>query len=427
MDRKDLETRDQLKARLRYDMDTMEVPARLRPDAIVASLKTADDKPSGDNLIRLPQADRTSAVRRALAFAAMVALIVTGAFFYHGQSEHTFKRAGSGNYHLVKNAESEEELSRAVRDILEKDQTATETVRTEPASDKNVAETQPAANAKQGGESFGDLLDAGLRLLEGFIAIPSESSSAGSSAVNAADASSADIVKSSGNYLFVVTPGINPATGMATEQIKIISAAPADQMQIAATVTLSDGSAGNADEECFDLFVSGSRMIALLHRYSYTLTENAAVDNTVTVAVYFDITDPTSPVRLCTAEQEGRYVFSDLSGGKLRLVTCKSLNDLSAGEDGDLPRLTVDGNVFRPRAEDVCMAINDPEASYLFISESSLTSPFKPESVLAVLGCGSQVTAAEDAFYVTRLFAHPGAADADAVRTLTEIFKEKGD
>ena len=417
MDRKDQATHDQLKAMLHYDLDTLEVPARLQPDAIVASLKASDGRQE-ETLIRLPQTDRTRSVRRALAVAAMIALIVTGAFFYRGQSVHRFDRAVSGNSPLVKNAKSAEELDQAVREILEKDQASAETAYSEPVTDQKTGVTAPAATAKRGDETLGLLFNAGLKLLEGFVAVPSDSVSAGSSAtVNTADATSADIVKSSGNYLYVVTPGVDPATGNATEQIKIISAAPADQMQIVATVTLTDGSRGDADEECFDLFVSGSRMIALLRRYSYTLTERAAMENAVTVAVYYDISDPASPVRICTAEQEGSYVFSDLRGGKLRLVTCKSLSGLSAGENGDLPRLTVDGNVFRPRAEDVCVAINDPEASYLFISESSLAAPFQPESVLAVLGCGSQVIAAENACYVVRSFVQAAGEPDGPVRT----------
>ena len=53
MDRKDQATCDQLKAMLHYDLEMIEVPERLQPDAIVASLKTADDSQQNDNLIRL--------------------------------------------------------------------------------------------------------------------------------------------------------------------------------------------------------------------------------------------------------------------------------------------------------------------------------------------------------------------------------------
>ncbi|MBR2730505.1 MAG: beta-propeller domain-containing protein [Clostridia bacterium] len=418
MDRKDQATCDQLKAMLHYDLEMIEVPERLQPDAIVASLKTADDSQQNDNLIRLPQKERTAVVRRALAIAAMIALIVTGAFLYRGRSVQQFERATSGNAPLVRNAKNEEELDRAVREILEKDQTASVASQTEAVTKNKPAETAPAAPAKKGDDALGLLVNAGLKLLEGFVAVPSDQYSAGSSApVNTADATAADIVKSSGNYLYVVTPGVNPVTGMATEQIKIISASPADQMQIVSTVTLTDGSSGDMVDECFDLFVSGSRMIALLHHYSYTLTENAAVDSTETLAIYYDISDPNSPVRLCTAAQEGRYVFSDLRGGKLRLVTCKALNGLSAEVNGDLPKLTADGNIFRPRAEDVCVAVNDPEASYLFITETALAAPVKPDSVLAVLGCGSQVTAAENAVYVTRSFVQSAGETDGPART----------
>ncbi|MBQ6267493.1 MAG: beta-propeller domain-containing protein [Clostridia bacterium] len=419
MNQKDQEMQRRIEALLHSDLEKLEVPARLQPDAIVDILKDADNQTENSNLIRLPHTDRTASVRRALAMVAMIALIVTGAFLYRGQSVQQINHASSGNSPLIKNAKNAEELDQAVRDILNnKDQATSATGIVAPDPKKPGAETAPAPTVKRGENVISPLLDAGLKLLEGFVAVPSESLSAGSSAtVNPTDTTAADIVKSSGNYLYVVTPGINPATGMPIEQIRIISAAPADQMQVAATVTLTDGSSGDADEECFDLFVSGNRMIALLHRYAYTLTENAAVDHTQTVAVYYDISDPTSPVRLCAAAQEGSYVFSDLRGGKLRLVTCKALNNLSAGENGDLPQLTVDGNVFRPQAEDVCMAINDPEASYLFISETALASPFKPDSVLAVLGCGSQVQAAENAFYVTRSFVQAAGENDGQVRT----------
>lgn len=414
-------TRDQIKAMLHRDLETLEVPARLQPDAVADLLRETAPEAEPENLIVLPRVDRTASVRRALAVAAMIALIVTGALFFRSHSEHQLKRAESGNYSLIKNADSYEELDRAVRDILEKDQTsdaAKKEAQTVPGTKK-----EPATAATSGrGETLANaLLDAGLKLLEGFVSVPAEAPSPVAPASNAADAAVSDIVKSSGDYLFLVTPGINPATGAATEQIRIVRAAPAGQMQIAATVLLADGGSADTVEECFDLFVSGKRMVALLHRYSYALKDSGAVDQTETVAVFFDISDPAAPKRLSTAVQDGNYVFSDLQNGKLRLGTCKALNGVSAAAGGDLPQLTVDGAAFRPKPGDVCMAINDPEASYLFITELPLAAPYRPASALAVLGCGSRVTAAQNGIYVVRTFAQ--ASDENAAPACTAVYR----
>ena len=69
-------------------------------------------------------------------------------------------------------------------------------------------------------------------------------------------------------------------------------------MQVVSTIVLSDGASASTVDECIEIYLKNNKLIALLNRYSYSLGGTAGYDKISTVAVYYDISDPSSPKNL---------------------------------------------------------------------------------------------------------------------------------
>ncbi len=412
MNKRDKQTLEMLREEFNKQSDSVNVPLKLQKESIVKMLgetEKSNIKDFSDNT----GAEKGNIIylRKLTAIAAMLALIVGCALFMRYESGvRVIPSDYAGrNGTLVKSAESYEEIERTVEKILGKEQT-----------------TQPDKN----GEAAGNASTTAVRVIDKLFNNKSESFKSEAVGIDnlvtegvvAISGVEADIVRNDGNYIYVVASGRNAATGSNAEQIKVVRAVPANEMGVAATIVLSDGSNTAEVDECFEIYLEGNKLIALMNRYSYALAGSTAYDKLSTVAVYYDITDPTAPVKVREHIQDGKYVSSCISDEKLCLVTAKSISAATAGT-GMIPSFSVNGEVNVPKAENIFIAVNDPEASYLFITSTNIADMTDTVECLAVLGSGKTVTCSSDVIMLSRGFVSVDADESGKHRTLTEIYR----
>lgn len=415
MNKRDKQTIEMLREELNKQSDSVNVPLKLQKESIVKMLGETEKSNIRDF------SDNTGAkngniiyLRKLTAIAAMLAIIVGCALFMRYESgvrvipSDYAGRSGT----LVKSAESYEEIERTVEKILGKEQTT-------QADQSNAADGGASTTAVR---VIDKLFNNKADKSESFKSEAIDIDSLVTEGVEAISSFEADIVRNDGTYIYVVTGGKNAATGSTVEQIKVVKAVPANEMGVAATIVLSDGSNAAEVDECFEIYLEGNKLIALMNRYSYALAGSNAYDKLSTVAVYYDITDPTAPVKVREHIQDGKYVSSSVSGEKLCLVTAKSISAASA-EAGMIPSFSINGEVNVPKAENIFIAVNDPEASYLFITSTNIADMADSVECLAVLGSGKTVTCSSDVIMLSRGFVSVDADESGKHKKLTEIYR----
>lgn len=429
MKKKDKQTLDMLRDELAKSSETAKVPLRLQKESIVTMLKN-DDGNKKDFSDKTGTKNNIIVLRRLIAAAAALVIVVAAALVAQSGGVKVIKTDSFYNGYEgaepVQNAKSYEDIEKAVLEILGSKSGETQKDDTSASTEKSDG---TASSTSQ------NVID---RLIEGYNNYVSEANSSGEAAEYTADSSAsgvsqgvvsdgdykADIVKTDGKYLYIVTTGVDSENGRTVEQIKIVKAVPAEEMSVVSTINLTNTSANEVDE-CLEIYLKNGRLIALMSRYSYSMAGSAAYDDISTVAVYYDITDPTVPVKLREHKQDGGYVSSGLYGNQLYLVTTRSISTVSAQleESAVIPSFSVNGESFKLNAEDVFIAVNDPDASFLFITVTDITDLQASVGRLAILGSGKEVYCSAHTIAVARGFVSV-EADGNGVHSkLTEIYR----
>lgn len=424
MKKADKQTLDMLREEFVKSSETAKVPLRLQKESVVTMLKNGGESKDFSSKTGNKR-NNIIVLRRITAAAAVIAVVIMAALYVNSGGVKVIKTdsfyKGYEAMEPVKNAKSYEDIEKAVREIL---------------SSKTAESTKPQTGKPDGDKTTDAVTKVVDRLIEGYSEYiaqanitegtvgyeAEEHSLVGQGVVSNGDFK-ADIVKTDGKYLYIATTGVNEKTGATVEQIKIVKAAPAEEMQVVSTIVLSDGASASTVDECIEIYLKNNKLIALLNRYSYSLGGTAGYDKISTVAVYYDISDPSSPKNLREHEQEGRYVTSGLYENTLSLVTEKTIPDISEQENGVIPSYSINGSEIKLDAEDIFIAVNDPEASYLFITVTDISDLKAPVGRLAVLGSGKEIYCSAHTVAVARGFVSV-EADKKGVRdALTEIYR----
>lgn len=417
MKKEDRQILDLLEKEFKAGAETANVPLRLQKESIVSMLQNEERKEKDFS-------DKTGTghnkniiiLRRLTAVAAMLSIIVIGTLAMRMQGVKVVKTDSFYESYkssdTVKNARSYSEVEQAVKEIL------SEKTPQAPAVNITAAQTNPPQSA---GSTAAAEKAPLLNGYESFVAAESAFGdsqpiySAGYSFNNTSGVSEfsgleADIVKNDGEFIYIVTTGKNSETGKTVEQIKIVKAVPAENMEIVSTVTLSEYSSSEKVNECLEIYLKGNTLIALINR-----------NNSATAALYYDISRPEAPAKIREHVQDGKYVSSGLHENKLYLVTDKAITS-SAGE-GLIPSFSVNGTSENLGAEDIFIAVNDPDASYIFITVTDISNLSVPVAHLAILGSGKQLYCSANAVTAAREFVSVDADKSGVHRSLTEIYR----
>ena len=417
----------QIEEMLRAEIDKTDVPESLRKEKIIAKLKEQKDfSDETGNIIEIDahrdsaQNRRTSAVtlnRIATVAAAFVIVIACVLFATMNSGVKVIKtEPGFVNYNpenLIIGISSYDEIEMAVKNALGKTEDAIST------SEPSGAVTSPSGMA--GTSSLSSA--TGAYVIDDSAIVDSAVSAynMGGELVERITGLEADIVKNNGEYIFVATKGTDSASGGKVELIKVIKALPADEMSVVSTVILSDASdAGNIDE-CIEIYLKGNKLIAIMSRDAYVMSDKAAYGKKQTVARYYDISDPENPVAIREHIQDGKYLTSGISEqGSLYLITEKSVNP---SEKYSVPCCVVDGKEIKPDTKNIFMAVNAPGAAFTFITVTNIDDFSKSVDSLAFFGSNGRVCVSGNAVLISRCFVSVEADENGAHSNLTEIYR----
>ncbi len=413
---------DMLRNEFEKSSESVNIPLKLQKESMVAMLKNEENKETDFSVKTGTNKTKIISIRRMAAAAAMLAVVIVGVLAMRADGVKVIKRdtfyKSYEGAQIVKSAQSYEEVKVAVKEILAEAEKKPES---EPQNENGSVHSGKKPAADNGKDSTGKLYegyrnvyaDNKNRNETDEVLYTASNSFVGADTVKSLNDVQADIVKSNGGYLYVVTTGKNLQTGNMTEQIKTVRASADGEMKVVSTLTLSDNVVAGAFEECIEIYIKNNILIALLGEKDFD-TE------AVTKAVYYDISTPEKPLKIREHIQDGKYLFSSLNGNSLCLVTDKQV---VTSDSGLVPSFTVDGKTDSLNAEEIFISVNDPEASFIFITVTDISALNKPVGHLAILGSGKQLYCSESAIASTREFVSVDPDENGAYPSLTEIYR----
>lgn len=407
---------------------------RLRKENVIEAIKRSK-RESTDFSDRTGIRNKNGFLRGLAALAAALAITVSCALFERFDGVKVIKTdtfyKGYENRSPMISVQSYEEVERAVHEIIYEKSN-------ENARDKSPETTGKAPDGRTAATTA-EVEKPAERILKGYDEYAATVVSVFESAKKQADAVGiygaaekktfsgdfeADVVKSDGEYIYIVATENDPKTGRTAEQIKIVKAAPADRLELVSTITLSDSVSSDSFDECLEIYLKDDELVALTRRYDYSADRGASA---FTAAVRYDVSEPLAPKKIGEYVQDGEYVASRLHGDRLYVATEKPIYFASgAGEslkNGDIPVFSVNGVETKLKAEEIFIAVNDPEASYLVVTATDLSDPLAQMGRLAVLGCGKEIFCSPEAIVASREFSSVDAPEDGARKKLTEIYR----
>lgn len=436
MNRNDKQILDMLENKLRTEAENVNVPLRLQKESIVKMLRNSE-KAGPAKAEDTESADRSNIIiiRKAMAIAAMLAVIIAGALLMKPQSGVKVVRADTFHEKLkdtspVIGVESIEDVEKAVKEILDdsRNEESSEAVHTSrPASTENNDVTDASSAVP----------DHIIESYSGYIASSKlenkeydQSDSVNQITRKEPDGIAsygdfkADTVKTDGEYLYIASTGTNIATGDTVEQIKIVKISADGLMEAVSTVVLSEDTVGGSFDECIEIHLKGDRLAAIMKRHNYILDGSGKTyDSVSTLAVYYDISNRYAPVKIREHLQDGEYISSALYGSKLSLVTAKSITGGQRDGENVIPSFGIDGSRIDLKAEDIRIAVNDPGNSYLFVTVTDVEDFTKGVGRFALLGCDNKIYCTSSAIVAVREFTSQEENDNGERSTFTEVHK----
>ncbi len=435
MMKNDKQMLDMLRNEFEKSSESVQVPLKLQKESMVAMLKNEEQNTSDFSVKTGMNKSNIIAIRRFAAAAAMFAVVIAAVLAMRADGvkivkSDKFYKSYEG-VELVKNAQSYEEIEKAVHEILgekvPEKKPADSQSGEQPSSDKKNDEASEKkeildklyegyrnANAAAGENAVSDETaqkNLGTAGSSGNVLYPAGNTVA--ETVTTIGDYDADIVDSNGEYLYVVTTGNNPQSGSMTEQIKIIKDASESEMKVVSTITLSDNVVAGASEECIAMHLKNNVLIAIMDKKDFD-TE------TVTTAVYYDVSDPEAPKKIREHTQEGTYLFSTLNGNSLCLVTDKQIKSADATL---LPSFTVNGKTTVTDPKEIFIVSKDLESSYIFITLTDISCFDEPVGHLAIIGSGKRLYCSESSITATREFVSVEPDKNGAYPSRTEIYR----
>lgn len=190
--------------------------------------------------------------------------------------------------------------------------------------------------------------------------------------------------------------------------------------------------------EVKEFFVSENRLYAVVGADCVEDEEstNAAMDCIVyggagdkTLLICFDISKKEKPVELWRTEQEGAYVSSRMTNGRLVVITDKYVNiTLSEDEvkESCIPEAGVNGEVEKISSDSIYFTEVIRDSRYAVVSLIDLNKGAESFEVKAILGGGENVYCTAETLYVTSSV-YEGITGNGAADTVADIFSLSDD
>lgn len=196
----------------------------------------------------------------------------------------------------------------------------------------------------------------------------------------------ADIIKNDGEYIY---------TASSNSENKISIYKP-DGKKVKLMSQIEYNNVDDDENEAFisDIYIYNNSLIAQSYSYDENSWEYTNID-------IYSLADIKKPKKIYSFSQQGSYVSSRITNGKLLVVSNRYISsDLCKSDEDYLPKTKISSTEKSLSPKDICIVNDSNSESFLIVSEIDLLSKENTAVSKAIAGAGTNIYCNENNLYI---------------------------
>lgn len=196
----------------------------------------------------------------------------------------------------------------------------------------------------------------------------------------------ADIIKNDGEYIY---------TASSNSENKISIYKP-DGKKVKLMSQIEYNNVDDDENEAFisDIYIYNNSLIAQSYSYDENSWEYTNID-------IYSLADIKKPKKIYSFSQQGSYVSSRITNGKLLVVSNRYISsDLCKTDEDYLPKTKINSTEKSLSPKDICIVNDSNSESFLIVSEIDLLSKENTAVSKAIAGAGTNIYCNENNLYI---------------------------
>lgn len=196
----------------------------------------------------------------------------------------------------------------------------------------------------------------------------------------------ADIIKNDGKYIYTVS---------SNSENKISIYKP-DGKKVKLMSQIEYNNVDDDENEAFisDIYIYNNSLIAQSYSYDENSWEYTNID-------IYSLADIKKPKKIYSFSQQGSYVSSRITNGKLLVVSNRYISsDLCKSDEDYLPKTKINSTEKSLSPKDICIVNDSNSESFLIVSEIDLLSKENTAVSKAIAGAGANIYCNENNLYI---------------------------
>lgn len=196
----------------------------------------------------------------------------------------------------------------------------------------------------------------------------------------------ADIIKNDGEYIY---------TANSNSENKISIYKP-DGKKVKLMSQIEYNNLDDDENEAFisDIYIYNNSLIAQSYSYDENSWEYTNID-------IYSLADIKKPKKIYSFSQQGSYVSSRITNGKLLVISNRYISsDLCKSDEDYLPKTKINSTEKSLSPKDICIVNDSNSESFLIVSEIDLLSKENTAVSKAIAGAGTNIYCNENNLYI---------------------------
>lgn len=196
----------------------------------------------------------------------------------------------------------------------------------------------------------------------------------------------ADIIKNDGKYIY---------TASSNSENKISIYKP-DGKKVKLMSQIEYNNVDDDENEAFisDIYIYNNSLIAQSYSYDENSWEYTNID-------IYSLADIKKPKKIYSFSQQGSYVSSRITNGKLLVISNRYISsDLCKSDEDYLPKTKINSTEKSLSPKDICIVNDSNSESFLIVSEIDLLSKENTAISKAIAGAGTNIYCNENNLYI---------------------------
>lgn len=196
----------------------------------------------------------------------------------------------------------------------------------------------------------------------------------------------ADIIKNDGEYIY---------TASSNSENKISIYKP-DGKKVKLMSQIEYNNVDDDENEAFisDIYIYNNSLIAQSYSYDENSLEYTNID-------IYSLADIKKPKKIYSFSQQGSYVSSRITNGKLLVISNRYISsDLCKSDEDYLPKTKINSTEKSLSPKDICIVNDSNSESFLIVSEIDLLSKENTAVSKAIAGAGTNIYCNENNLYI---------------------------